>query len=236
MNTTEIIGIVIVVILIAALVAATVRIATTRRQLRDRYGDEYDHVVTEKGGRAAAEAELRRRERRHATLPLRELSPEQLAAYRALWNEMQTRFVDDPVAAVQGAEKLVARIVADRGYPAVEYRDRLAHLSVDHAGVLSNYRSAHDTTVRNDAGQATTEELRQAMVDYRALVTDLLGGGTASAPGADPVYPAAYGDPAGPVDVAVNGDGTDAALAEDSERVFTPTDRPVTSEVDHHRA
>jgi hypothetical protein len=174
-STPEIVGIVIVVILIAALVAATVRIAATRRGLRERFGPEYDRAVTEQGGRAAAEAELRRRERRHESLPLRQLNSEQLTAYQALWTEIQARFVDDPVAAVRDADRLVARIVADRGYPAVEYPDRLSHLSVDHARVLDNYRSAHDVSVRNDAGQATTEELRQAMVDFRAIVGGLLG-------------------------------------------------------------
>jgi len=201
-NTTETIGIVIVVILIIALVAATVRIATTRRQLRDRFGDEYDRVATEKGGKAAAEAELRRRERRHSTLPLRDLSQEQLSTYRSLWTELQARFLDDPVHAVQQADKLVARIVADRGYPVVDYQDRLAHLSVDHSRVLGNYRSAHDIHLRNDSGQATTEELRQAMVDYRAIITDLLGG-----------------DPAGP-----HPDGSPLPA---SESITDPEDEPV---------
>src|SRR5262249_17680329 len=149
-STPEIIGIVVVVILVVALVAAIVRIGVTRRALRERFGNEYDRAVTEQGGRAAAEAELRRRERRHAALPLRELNSEQLAPYRALWTDVQARFVDDPVAAVHSADKLVMRIVADRGYPVVEYPDRLAHLSVDHSRVLDNYRSAHDISVRND--------------------------------------------------------------------------------------
>ena len=175
MSTTDIVAIVIAVIVVAVFVAATARIVLGRRALKERFGDEYDRVVADKGGRAAAETELRQRERRHAELPLTELSPEAKAQFAQNWTEVQGEFVNDPGAAVHAADRLVSRIVADRGYPVVDYNDRLAHLSVDHARVLNHYRDAHDVSVRNDAGHATTEELRQALVHYRALVSDLLG-------------------------------------------------------------
>lgn len=175
MSTTDIVGIVIAVIVVAIFIAATARIVLQRRALKERFGNEYDRVVAEKGGRAAAEGELRLRQRRHSELPLIELSAEARAQFAAAWTEVQSEFVDDPAAAVQAADRLVSRVVADRGYPVVDYSDRLAHLSVDHAHVLGNYRDAHEISVRNDAGHATTEELRQALVHYRALVSDLLG-------------------------------------------------------------
>ncbi len=175
MSTTDIVVIIIAVIVVAVFVAATARIVLGRRALKERFGDEYDRVVADKGGRAAAETELRQRERRHAELPLTELSPEAKAQFAQNWTDVQGEFVNDPAAAVHAADKLVSRIVADRGYPVVDYNDRLAHLSVEHARVLNHYRDAHDVSVRNDAGHATTEELRQALVNYRALVADLLG-------------------------------------------------------------
>ena len=175
MSTTDIVVIIIAVIVVAVFVAATARIVLGRRALKERFGDEYDRVVTDKGGRAAAEAELRQRERRHAELPLTELSPDAKAQFAQNWTDVQAEFVNDPGAAVHAADKLVSRIVADRGYPVVDYNDRLAHLSVEHAHVLNQYRDAHDVSVRNDAGHATTEELRQALVNYRSLVADLLG-------------------------------------------------------------
>ena len=175
MSTTDVVGIVIAAVIVVVVAVTAVRILTTRRELRDRYGDEYQHVVGEKGGRAAAEAELRRRERRHAALQLRDLSEEERAAYRERWLAVQALFVNDPVAAVRDADKLVAGFVADRGYPTVEFSERVAHLSVEHAHVLDRYRNAHEVSVRNDAGRAPTEELRQALVHYREVFADLFG-------------------------------------------------------------
>ena len=175
MTTSDIVGIVIAVIIIAVIAGTALRIVTTRRELRQRYGDEYDRAITEHGGRAAAEAELRSRERRHEKLELHELSPEVRGRYRTAWIDLQGQFIEDPKAAVRSADQLVSQIVADRGYPVVDFSDRLAHLSVEHASVLSQYREAHDISVRNDAGTASTEELRQALVHYRELIADLLG-------------------------------------------------------------
>jgi hypothetical protein len=175
MSTSAIVGIVIVVIAVATIVATAGRILVQRRELHERYGDEYQRVVTEKGGRAAAEAELKRRERAHEKLQLTELSPEVRSRFRSSWTDLQGQFVEDPKAAVHAADRLVSELVAERGYPVVDYSDRLAHLSVEHAGVLNLYRSAHDVSLRNDAGTATTEDLRQALVSYRELIADLLG-------------------------------------------------------------
>lgn len=210
MNTSGIIIVIVVAILIIALIAAIARVGLGRRRLRERFGEEYDRVVDEKGGRSAAEAELRGRERRHAALQLRELTPEQREAYRSEWAAAQARFIDDPSAAVHAVDELVARIVADRGYPAVDYHDRLSHLSVEHAPALAHYRAAHDASVRNDSGEATTEELRQAMVDYRATINHLLG---------DDSLPVAAPGGSGP-------DWTGSELTEEDERVLTPSEQP----------
>jgi len=173
-SATDVIVIVIVVVVVAVLAALAIR-TMQRRQLRDRFGDEYQRVVDEKGGRSAAEAELRRREKLHATLELHDLSDADRARFREGWVAVQTLFVDDPVSAVRDGDRLVTELVAARGYPVSDYEDRLAHLSVEHANVLNHYRDAHEISTRNDAGKATTEELRQALVHYRELFADLLG-------------------------------------------------------------
>jgi hypothetical protein len=181
-NATDVIVIVIVVVVVALLAALAVRLMQ-RRELRDRFGDEYQRVVVEKGSRSAAEAELRRRERHHATLELHELSGLDRARYREGWVAVQTLFVDDPVVAVRDGDRLVSELVGERGYPVSDYEDRLAQLSVEHANVLNHYRAAHEISVRNDAGKATTESLRLALVHYRELFAGLLG----ERPVADPL-------------------------------------------------
>jgi hypothetical protein len=173
-SATDVIVIVIVVVVVAVLAALAVR-TMQRRKLRERFGDEYQRVVDEKGGRSAAEAELRRREKHHATLELRDLSDADRVRFRDGWVAVQTLFVDDPVSAVRDGDRLVTELVAARGYPVSDYEDRLAQLSVEHAKVLNHYRDAHEISTRNDAGKATTEELRQALVHYRELFADLLG-------------------------------------------------------------
>jgi len=198
MSATDVIVIVIVVVVVAVLAALAIRVMQ-RRKLRDRFGDEYQRVVDEKGGRSAAEAELRRREKVHATLELRDLSDADRVRFRDGWVAVQTLFVDDPVAAVRDGDRLVTDLVAARGYPVSDYEDRLAQLSVEHANVLNHYRDAHDISTRNDAGKATTEELRQALVHYRELFTDLLGERPIADGSTNDGIPSAATEPSAPV-------------------------------------
>jgi hypothetical protein len=148
---------------------------TRRQALRRRFGPEYDRVIAERDNRQEAERELRERERRHAELELRPLSAESRATYVAAWEEVQVRFVDSPSDAVRAGDELVTRLIAERGYPTGDYDDQVAHLSVEHARTLGHYRDAHDIHLRNERGEATTEDLRQALVHYRELFADLLG-------------------------------------------------------------
>jgi hypothetical protein len=239
-STPGIIGIVIVVIVIVVVAALAMRMRQ-RRALQSRFGDEYDRVVDEKGGRSAAEAELRRRERRHAELSLRELSDADKTRFREGWTAVQAQFIDDPVAAVHEGDRLVTELVTARGYPTAGYEDRLEHLSVEHASVLNSYREAHDISVRNDAGNATTEELRKALVDFRELVTDLLGESpvpetatVGNGVGVDPATPAvitaaaAQATPDTTVtDAARDREGGRHSAREDSAPAAARTDEPV---------
>ncbi|MGI5215019.1 hypothetical protein [Plantactinospora sp. CA-290183] len=169
------IALIILVVLAAAAAVVLVLIASRRRALRTKFGPEYERAVAEQQTRAAAERELRERERRHAELTLTPLSAEARGRYAAEWEEIQARFVDSPAEAVGAADEVVTRLITERGYPTGDYDDRLAQLSVEHARTLGHYRDAHEIHLRNQRGEASTEQLRQAVVHYRALFTDLLG-------------------------------------------------------------
>jgi hypothetical protein len=171
--TATIILIIVIVVVIAAIVYG-IQVAR-RRKLRSTFGPEYDRVVSDAGSRTEAEKELREREKRHAGLELKPLSRESQDRYAQAWEETQIQFVDNPTEAVTTADDLVTRLMAERGYPTENYESMLADLSVEHAGTLQHYRDAHDISRRNTAGEASTEDLRQALVHYRALFGELLG-------------------------------------------------------------
>jgi hypothetical protein len=174
MSSTQIIVLVVVIIVVLALAAAAWMVGR-RAQLRRRFGPEYDRLVQEQGNRAAAERELRERTRRHAELSIKPLSPEAHERYAAAWEQVQARFIDTPAEAVGEADALVTQVMADRGYPTNGFDEQAAELSVEHGHTLGHYRDAHEVHLRNEQGEATTEQLRQALVHYRALFSDLLG-------------------------------------------------------------
>lgn len=174
MSPTQLVITVVVIAVIVA-IAAFVWFSARRRALRSRFGPEYDRAVAEQDSRSDAERELRERERRHAELTLTPLTDESRRRYAADWEEIQAQFIDSPSDAVGSADELVTRLVAERGYPTEDYEDQLAHLSVEHAQTLTHYRDAHEIHLSNERGEASTEQLRQAVVHYRALFAELLG-------------------------------------------------------------
>jgi hypothetical protein len=174
MSTGTIVIIIVAIAVVAAIVAG-VMYDTRRRRLRQRFGPEYDRMVEEKGSRAKAEAELTGRERRVAGLDIRPLDPAAQARYSQDWAAIQERFVDTPQDAVMAAQRLVRTVMNERGYPTEGDDQVLADLSVDHANVLDHYRAAYEISQHAADGMASTEDLRQAMIHYRALFQDLLG-------------------------------------------------------------
>ena len=172
--------IIIILVVIAAIVYGV--LVGRRKKLQSTFGPEYDRAVADTGSRTEAEKELRERERRHAELELKPLSPQSQATYAAAWEEVQIQFVDNPSEAVVTADELVTRLIAECGYPTGDYDDRLADLSVEHASTLQHYRDAHELSERSKAGEASTEDLRQSVVHYRALFADLLGTDPVPAP------------------------------------------------------
>jgi hypothetical protein len=166
------------VLLVVVTLAGVAVYAYYRRQrrqlLRDRFGPEYDRTVGLTHSRAEADDILAERLNRVKRFKLRPLTPAQADDYAREWQRVQARFVDAPDAAVSDADQLVARVMAARGYP-VEDFDRLAEdVSVDHPHVVENYRAARALMERRERGDAGTEELRHAVVNYRALFDDLL--------------------------------------------------------------
>lgn len=172
--STEAVVLIVVVLIILILAAVLLPPMLRRRRLRQRFGPEYDRVVESTESRREAEQELTKRERRVEEFDIRPLDPDKRQRFAGEWLAVQERFVDDPVDSVGAAQRLVTEVMSERGYPTDGYEQGVADLSVRHAGVLDHYRKAHDLSERAAAGQASTEDLRLAMVNYRELFADLL--------------------------------------------------------------
>ncbi len=168
----------IVIIVAAVLLVALIawRAASRRRteQLRGRFGPEYDRTVDSADGRRDAERQLREREEHRRQLDIRPLSAESRDRYSDEWDRLQSRFVDDPSTSVGEADRLVQDVMRERGYPTDDFEQRVGDVSVDHPHVAEHYRAAHSVAVARERGDASTEDLRQALVHYRSLFAELL--------------------------------------------------------------
>jgi hypothetical protein len=169
-------------VLIAVLVLVVVAVAgwsVARRRrsarLKEHFGPEYDRTVGDLGEQRAAEAELLAREKKRKKLDIVELTPEVRQEHAVMWARVQTDFVDDPQDAVGRAERLVTRVMRERGYPIDDFDHRAADISVDHPDIVENYRGAHAIYQSQHDGDISTEDARQAFVHYRALFDRLLG-------------------------------------------------------------
>jgi hypothetical protein len=164
-----------VLVAVAVVVVAFVLMQKRRSdELRGKFGPEYERLVHEHGDPRHAESELSTRVERVKQLHIKPLTPEYRSRFADAWRSDQARFVDDPKGAVVEADRLVADLMQVRGYPVGDFEQRAADVSVDHPHVVQNYRVAHDIAVREQRGEASTEDLRKAMVHYRALFEDLL--------------------------------------------------------------
>ncbi|HZQ35190.1 MAG TPA: hypothetical protein VFD32_04605 [Dehalococcoidia bacterium] len=169
---------VVIVIAIAVIAVALVAWLGMRRrrtrELRAGFGPEYDRTVQEYGDRRRAEEELQARKERVERLHIQPLAAEDRQRFMERWHATQAQFVDEPGRAIAEADRLVQEAMAARGYPVGDFDQRAADVSVDHPSVVRDYRQAHTVSLRNERGEATTEDLRQAMVHYRSLFDDLL--------------------------------------------------------------
>ena len=146
-------------------------------ELRSKFGPEYNRMARAEGDAARAEGLLREREKRVSKLDIKPLTTQRRNSFADEWERVQAEFVDDPTAAVVHADALVQLVMTERGYPVVDFEQRVADVSVDHPAVAQNYRLAHDIAARNDREDVEMEKLREAMLHYRALFADLLHDG-----------------------------------------------------------
>lgn len=176
MDNTALISIIVILAMVIVAGAAYFIIQKRRtEQLRTRFGPEYDRTLKETGKRSEAEATLGERAKRVEHLKLRPLTREESVRFTEAWKRIQSLFVDDPKAAVTQADQLLGEVMSTRGYPVTDFNQRAADISVDHPRVVENYRAGHDIALRHAKGEASTEDLRQAMIHYRTLFNDLVG-------------------------------------------------------------
>lgn len=177
MNTTTLITIAsVILVVILAYVAMGLLRKRHSRHLRTKFGGaEYDRTLQQGDGRRKAEAGLDQRTDRVESLNIRPLGSADRARFVDAWSRVQARFVNGPGGAVTEADQLLSDVMSARGYPVSGFEQRAADISVDYPLVLQNYRSAHASAMRQTQGQASTEELRQAMISYRTLFDELVG-------------------------------------------------------------
>src|SRR5580700_1185584 len=177
LSTTQLALIIGTLLLVAAGIT-TFLIVRSRRtaRLRTQFGGpEYARAVREGGNQRRAENKLEKRAERVESFHIRALAPADHARFLESWRKVQGRFVDSPGGAVTEADQLLGDVMSMRGYPVSDFEQRAADISVDHPLVMENYRAAHAIAVRQTQGQASTEELRQAMIHYRTLFEELVG-------------------------------------------------------------
>jgi len=143
-------------------------------RLREKFGPEYGRTVMKLGSRTKAEGNLRAREKRVDQLKIVPLQPADAERFIHAWKALQARFVDDPRGVVVQADQLVRELMQKRGYPMGDFNSRAADISVDHPAVVENYRVAQEIAIRAEKSDASTEDLRKAVVHFRALFDELL--------------------------------------------------------------
>jgi hypothetical protein len=179
MTSQQLIWVVLAIVAVAAVAFAAVAVwrnrrIQRRRHLEERFGPEYHRLMQEQGNAELVHRELEARAKRVQKLNIKPLSDGERRSFSEAWHQAQERFVDTPLLAVRSAHDLVQQVMRTRGYPVDDFEQRIADLSVEHPAVVEHYRAAHGLTNRQ-GGEGNTEELRQAMVHYRALFADLLG-------------------------------------------------------------
>ncbi len=174
MQIVVVLSVAAIVILVAIAILASMRKSRTKKLRTQFGGSEYDRAVREGGSQRKAEAALDKRAERVEALNIRPLAPADRARFIESWARVQAQFVDGPGGAVTDADKLLGDVMSTRGYPMSDFEQRAADISVDHPLVLENYRAAHQCALRQTRGQASTEDLRQAMIHYRTLFEELV--------------------------------------------------------------
>lgn len=167
---------VVVLVVMLAIIWGVVRQRNRRRtaELRNRFGLEYDIALHEYGSRSKAETALEARLHRMELVELQPVSGEARTRLLSDWDSIQGRFLDHPRGAVTEADELIGALMLARGFPGNRPEQRVADLSVVHPRLADPYRRANAIAVRAASNEATTEDLRSAMILYRAVFEELL--------------------------------------------------------------
>ena len=173
-NTTTIILVAIVFLVVGGLLAMAVMRLQRSRRLRERFGPEYDRIIKEAGDKQKAESELEARLAHVEALQIRSLSAEEVNRFVLDWQATQAEFVDEPLASIQKADRLIREVMKAKGYPIEDFEQRAADISVDYPELVTDYRGLHMIAVKEEDDKVSTEEMRQAMVHGRALFENLV--------------------------------------------------------------
>ncbi len=176
MNTTYAsLTVVVVLVIIGVLLALVFARRSRLKRLQDHFGPEYDRTVQTLGDEKKAQIELEDRQKHVKSLDIRPLSASERERYRAEWTAVQSKFVDEPGQAIKDADRLITEVMQNRAYPASDFEQRAADISVNYPALVTDYRAARQIVIKNEQHQADTEELRQAMIHDRALFQELVG-------------------------------------------------------------
>jgi len=170
-------GLLVAILIALALLVVLALFASRQRRsrkLREQFGSEYDRTVAEAGDRKEAESRLQERTARRQRLDIVPLDAADRDRYVEAWRQAQARFVDEPAEATREADRLITAVMRQRGYPIDDFEQRAADISVDHPQVVDDYRAAQAIASANERSEASTEDLRQALVHYRSLFEELL--------------------------------------------------------------
>jgi hypothetical protein len=178
--STSIIVAVIIVAVILALFGALMAFFSRgqqQRALRDQFGPEYSRAVNVSGNKKQLNVNLKNRTEQRQSLTIKPLAPAQRDRYQQEWRQVQATFVDAPGTALGQADSLIIRVMIVRGYPVQDFEEQADLVSVDHPQVVEHYRQAHGIYLASQAGGVSTDEMRQAFVSFRSLVSELVEDG-----------------------------------------------------------
>jgi len=173
-NTTTLILVAVAVLIILGVLAMAFTRFQRSRRLKERFGPEYERMVSETGDRRKAESELEERLAHVESLNIRPLSAEEVNRFSLEWQTTQTEFVDAPLASVQKADRLIREVMRAKGYPVDDFEQRAADISVGYPDLVTDYRGLHLIAKKEQDEHVSTEEMRQAMVHGRALFENLV--------------------------------------------------------------
>ena len=163
---------VLALLIVVGLVARGAR-RSRSESLREQYGSEYDHALSTHGNRKKAERDLVERAEQVKKYNIVPLQANDRERFRRDWQKVEAHFLERPTTAVVEADELIADIMRTRGYPMGDFERHAADLSVTHPRITDHYRAGHKV-ITESPGSASTEDLRQAMLHYRALFDELI--------------------------------------------------------------